>query len=643
MKIVKRDGRIVEYDSDKIRIAISKANKEVSEECMVSSRDIENIIKHIEKIRKKRMLVEDIQDIIEEKLMGLGKYELAKRYIIYRYTRALVRKANTTDETILSLIKNTDKQPIEQRTNRNMKMAATQRDLIAGEISKDIAKRMLIPEKIAIAHNERSIYFHDLDYFLQPIINRCLINIGDMLDNGTVMNEKYIETPKSFQVACTVMTQIIALVASGQYGGQSIDTKHLGKYLRASYEKYKSNLEAKYLNILSSEQIEEMVQDRVKEELTAGVQTIQYQINTLMTTSGKPPFVTLFLNLDDEDEYIEENTCIIEEILRQRIEGIKDKNRKYVSLEFPKLVYVLSENNLNESSKYYRITKLAVECSLKQGYPHYISAKRMRESFKNNVFSPIGTREILPLWKDEKNKYSFTGRFSQGTVSLNLPQIALEAERDLEKFWILLDERLALCFEALMCRHYSLLGTSSDISPVHWQYGAIARLEPGEKIDKYLKDGYSTLCLSYVGLYEVTKIMTGKSHIHEEGNEFAISLMQKLKSTCEKWTQDTHLAFSLYATSDRIIAKEFAAYDRETYGKQRDITDKEAYTDSYHVAEKQITIDEKLKAESEFEKISSGGGISIILIENEDIQMIAEILQKAYNSVRYFELKKYEI
>jgi len=642
MKIVKRDGRIVEYDSDKIRIAINKANKEVTEECMVSSKEIESIIKYIEKLRKKRMLVEDIQDIIEEKLMGLGKYELAKRYIIYRYTRALVRKANTTDETILSLIKNSDRQTVEQRTNRNMKMAATQRDLIAGEISKDIAKRILIPEKISIAHNERSIYFHDLDYFLQPIINRCLINIGDMLDNGTVMNEKIIETPKSFQVACTVMTQIIALVASGQYGGQSIEIKYLGKYLRASYEKYKSSLEAKYMSVLSGEQIEEMAQDRVKEELTAGVQTIQYQINTLMTTSGKPPFVTLFLNLDDEDEYIQENARIIEEILKQRIEGIKDKSGNHVSLEFPKLVYVLSNNNLNKDSQYYNITKLAIESSLKQGYPHYISAKKMRENNKNNVFSPIGTREILPLWKDEKNKYSFIGRFSQGTVSLNLPQIALEVNGNIEKFWLLLEERLALCFEALMCRHYSLLGTSSDISPVHWQYGAIARLEPGEKIDRYLKEGFSTLCLGYVGLYEVTKIMTGESHMQEEGKKFAIELMKKLKNTCEKWTQDTHLAFSLYATSDRIIAKEFVAHDREMYGNQKDITDKETYTDSYHITDSHITMKEKLEIESEFENMSTGGGISIIQITNEDVEKVNEILEKAYNSVQYFEIKKCE-
>lgn len=642
MKIVKRDGRIVEYDSDKIRIAINKANKEVPEECMVSAREIENIIKYIEKLRKKRMLVEDIQDIIEEKLMGFGKYELAKRYIIYRYTRALVRKANTTDETILSLIKNSNKEIIEQRTNRNIHMAATQRDLIAGETSKDIAKRMLIPEKISKAHNERSIYFHDLDYFLQPVINRCLINIEDMLDNGTVMNEKYIESPKSFQVACTVMTQIIALVASGQYGGQSIETNVLGKYLRKSYEKYKSNLETKYSACLSKEQIEEMAKDRTKEELTAGVQTIQYQINTLMTTSGKPPFVTLFLNLQEDDEYIEENSSIIEEILKQRIQGAKDKNGNYVGLEFPKLVYVLSENNLSEDSKYYHITQLAIECSVKHGYPHYISAKKMKANYKNNIFSVIGAREILPLWKDEKNKYKFAGRFSQGTVTLNLPQIALESDGDMQKFWGLLDQKLALCFEALMCRHYSLLGTSSDISPVHWQYGAIARLEAGEKIDKYLKDGYSTLCLSYVGLYEVTKLITGETHIQSEGKKFAINLMTKLKSTCEKWSKDTHLAFSLYGTSDRIIAKEFATYDRETYGKQKDITDKEAYTDSYHIVDDQATMDDKLLLESEFEKLSSGGGISIILIENQDIKSINQILEKAYNSVTYFELRKYK-
>ena len=642
MKIVKRDGRIVEYDSDKIRIAINKANKEVPEENMITTREIENIIKYIEKLRKKRMLVEDIQDIIEEKLMNLGKYELAKRYIIYRYTRALVRKANTTDETILSLIKNSDKDIIEQRTNRNIRMAATQRDLIAGEISKDIAKRMLIPEKISTAHAERNIYFHDLDYFLQPIINRCLINIKDMLDNGTVMNEKYIESPKSFQVACTVMTQIIALVASGQYGGQTIEVKHLGKYLRKSYEKFNASLEAKYSGNISKEQIEEMAKDRTREELVSGVQTIQYQINTLMTTSGKPPFVTLFLDLESGNEYADENACIVEEILRQRIQGAKDKNGEYVSLEFPKLVYVLSENNLSENSKYYNITKLAIECSLKHGYPHYISAKKMKENYKNNVFSPIGTREILPLWKDEQNKYGFTGRFSQGTVTLNLPQIALLSEGDEQVFWQLLDERLALCFEALMCRHYSLLGTYSDISPVHWQYGAIARLQSGEKIDKYLKNGYSTLCLGYVGLYETTKIMTGKSHAQENGKEFAIELMKKLKDICEKWSRDTHLAFSLYGTSDRIIAKEFVNYDREIYGKQKGITDKEEYTDSYHITEKQIAIDEKLAIESEFEKISSGGGISVIQIQEQEMQKINIILDKAYNSVQYFELRKWE-
>ncbi|MBQ8042598.1 MAG: anaerobic ribonucleoside-triphosphate reductase, partial [Clostridia bacterium] len=380
-----------------------------------------------------------------------------------------------------------------------------------------------------------------------------------------------------------------------------------------------------------------------KEELTAGVQTIQYQINTLMTTSGKPPFVTLFLNLEDEDEHLEENASIIQEILKQRIESIKDKSGKNTSLEFPKLIYVLSDNNLKPESKYHYITKLAIECSLKHGYPHYISSKKMKERYKENVFSPIGTREILPLWKDEKNKYTFVGRFSQGTVSLNLPQIAIESEKDEEQFWNLLDERLSLCFEALMCRHHSLLGTNSDISPVHWQYGAIARLEPGEKIDKYLKDGYSTLCLGYIGICETTKYMKGVDHIQPEGKEFAMRLMKKLKDTCDKWQQDTKLAFQLYGTSDRIIAAEFVKKDREAYGKIKHITDKEEYTDSYHICEDcSLPTKEKLAIESEFEKFSSGGGISIIGLDENELENILETVKYAYDNIQYFELKKCE-
>ena len=479
MKIIKRDGREVDYDRSKIITAISKANAEVPEEERISPERIETIVEYIESRGRKRMLVEDIQDIIEQKLMAEGKFVLAKAYIIYRYTRELVRKANTTDESILSLIKNSNKDVMEENSNKNAIVASTQRDLIAGEVSKDLTRRILLPEKISKAHEEGVLHFHDADYFLQPIFNCCLINIGDMLDNGTVMNGKLIESPKSFQVACTVMTQIIAAVASSQYGGQSVDVRHLGKYLRKSYNKYKKAIKEEFGDTLSDDVEERMIQMRLRDELKSGVQTIQYQINTLMTTNGQSPFVTLFLNLDPNDEYVEENAMIIEEILRQRLEGIKNEKGVYVTPAFPKLIYVLDEHNCLKGGKYDYITKLAVRCSAKRLYPDYISAKKMRENYEGNVFSCMGCRSFLTPWKDENGNYKFEGRFNQGVVSLNLPQIGILAKGDEEKFWKLMDERLQLCYEALMCRHEALEGTLSDVSPIHWQYGAIARLKKG--------------------------------------------------------------------------------------------------------------------------------------------------------------------
>ena len=499
MKIIKRDGRAVEYNREKIEIAIEKANKEVRPRERATKEQIKEITKYIEELDKKRILVEDIQDIIEEKLMDFKKFELAKKYIVYRYTRALVRKKNTTDESILGLIKNTNKELMEENSNKNAIIASTQRDLIAGEVSKDLTKRILLPEKISKAHEEGVLHFHDADYFLQPIFNCCLINLGDMLDNGTVMNGKMIESPKSFQVACTVTTQIIAAVASGQYGGQSVEIKHLGKYLRKSFEKFKKELNEQYEGKLSEEMIIDIAKLRLKSELASGVQTIQYQINTLMTTNGQSPFVTLFLNLEKNDPYIEENAMIIEEILKQRYQGIKNEKGVYVTPAFPKLVYVLDEHNCLKGGKYDYLTKLAVKCSSKRLYPDYISAKKMRENYEGNVFSPMGCRSFLSPWKDENGNYKFEGRFNQGVVSINLPQIGIIADGDEEKFWKLIDERLELCHEALMCRHYALLGTVADTSPVHWRYGAIARLKQGEKIDKLLKGGYSTLSLGYIG------------------------------------------------------------------------------------------------------------------------------------------------
>ncbi len=545
MKVIKRDGRRVEYDRNKIVLAIQKANEEVEAHEKVSEEKIYNIVASIENRGFDEMQVEDIQDIIEQKLMAEKKYVLAKTYIIYRYTREMVRKANTTDESILSLIKNSNKDVMEENSNKNATVASTQRDLIAGEVSKDLTKRMLLPEKISKAHEEGVLHFHDADYFLQSIFNCCLINIGDMLDNGTVMNGKLIESPKSFQVACTVVTQIISAVASSQYGGQSVDIRHLGKYLRKSREKYKKHYMEKYKDQIPAGLMEQFIDDRLHDELRSGVQTIQYQINTLMTTNGQSPFVTLFLNLEKDDEYIEENAMIIEEILRQRLEGIKNEKGVFVTPAFPKLIYVLDEHNCLNGGKYDYITKLAVKCSSKRLYPDYISAKKMRENYEGNVFSCMGCRSFLSAWKDENGNYKWEGRFNQGVVSLNLPQIGLIARGDKELFWQLLEERLALCFEALMCRHYALEGTLSSVSPIHWQYGAIARLGKNETIDKLLHDGYSTISLGYIGLYEVTKLMTGVSHTEPEGLEFALKVMKRLRSATDTWKENTGIGFSI--------------------------------------------------------------------------------------------------
>ena len=538
MKVIKRDGRAVDFDQEKIRIAIKKANEEVKPRERATKEEIKEIINYIEELSKKRILVEDIQDIIEEKLMEIQRYELAKKYIVYRYTRALVRKQNTTDESILGLIRNENKELAEENSNKNTMLASTQRDYIAGEVSRDLTKRMLLPEKISKAHEEGILHFHDADYFVQPIFNCCLVDIGDMLDNGTVMNGKMIESPKSFQVACTVTTQIIAAVASNQYGGQSVDLIHLGKYLRKSYNKFKKDIEDKYGNKLKAEIIEDLVQTRLKSELKAGVQTIQYQINTLMTTNGQSPFVTLFLHLEKDDPYIKENAMIIEEVLRQRYQGIKNEKGIYITPAFPKLVYVLDEFNSLNGGDYDYLTKLAVKCSSKRMYPDYISAKKMRENYEGNVFSPMGCRSFLSPWKDEEGNYKFEGRFNQGVVSINLPQIGIVADGDEEKFWKLFDERLEICKEALMCRHYALLGTHSDISPIHWQYGALARLKKGEKIDKLLYGGYSTMSLGYIGIYELTKLVTGVSHTEPAGHDFAMKVMKHLQETAAKWKKD---------------------------------------------------------------------------------------------------------
>lgn len=640
MKVIKRDGREVTYDRNKIIIAIQKANDEVPINERISDEKIHGIVASIEKLGLNTLQVEEIQDMIEQKLMAERKFVLAKTYIIYRYQRQMIRKSNTTDESILGLIQQTNKYAMEENSNKNATVASTQRDLIAGEVSRDLTSRLLLPEKISKAHEDGVIHFHDADYFVQSIFNCCLINISDMLDNGTVMNGKMIESPKSFQVACTVMTQIIAAVASSQYGGQSVDIRHLGKYLRKTKEKFLHSYTEKFGDTLSAEAIEKLAQDRTMDELKSGVQTIQYQINTLMTTNGQSPFVTLFLNLREDDPYIDEVALIIEEILKQRIQGIKNESGVFVTPAFPKLIYVLDEHNCLKGGKYDYLTKLAVECSSKRMYPDYISAKKMRENYEGEVFSCMGCRSFLSPWKDENGNYKWEGRFNQGVVSLNLPQIGIIANGNEELFWELMEERLSLCFEALMCRHKALEGTLSDVSPIHWQYGAIARLKPGETIDSLLHGGYSTISLGYIGLYEVTKLMTGVSHTEPKGTEFALKVMRRLREACDTWKRNTGLGFGLYGTPAESLCYRFAEIDKRKFGIIKDVTDKGYYTNSYHVdVREKIDAFAKFTFESQFQNISSGGAISYVEIPNlrHNLPALEELVKFIYENIQYAE------
>ncbi len=642
MKIQKRDGRIVDYEAEKIVAAIKKANNEVDESERASDALINLILRDVEleTAQGKILTVEHIQDMIEERLVEHNKYTLSKKYIVYRYQRSLLRKSNTTDESILKLIRNENKELAEENSNKNTRLASTQRDYIAGEVSRDVTRRMLLPEHISLAHDNGVLHFHDADYFIQPIFNCCLINIQDMLDNGTSINGKMIESPKSFQVACTVTTQIIAAVASNQYGGQSVNIKHLGKYLRRSRDKFMRQLDEEFGDQMSKEDKDRVVALRVRDELKSGVQTIQYQINTLMTTNGQSPFVTLFLHIDETDPYVDETVEIIMEILRQRIEGTKNEKGVYVTPAFPKLVYVLDENNCLKGGKYDYVTELAAECSAKRMYPDYISAKKMRENYEGNVFSPMGCRSFLSPWKDENGAYKFEGRFNQGVVSLNLPQIGILAEGDEKRFWKLLDERLGLCFEALMCRHKALQGIPSDVSPIHWQYGAIARLKKGQTIDHLLTGGYSTISLGYIGLYELTYLMKGVSHTDPVGEEFALRVMKYLKETTARWKKETNIGFALYGTPAESLCYRFARIDREKFGDIPNVTDKGYYTNSYHVdVREKIDAFRKFAFESRFQNLSLGGAISYVEIPNltNNIDAVKEVIKYIYDNIQYGE------
>ncbi len=640
MKVQKRDGRIVPYDAEKIRIAIQKANAVVEAGERASAGRIEGIIRHVEEEAGDVMAVEAIQDMIEEQLVKHNKYALAKKYMIYRYQRALLRKSNTTDESILKLIRNENKEVAEENSNKNPRLASIQRDYIAGEVSRDVTKRLLLPENIALAHEDGVLHFHDADYFIQPIFNCCLIDLENMLDHGIVMNGKLIEPPKSFQVACIVTTQIIASVASNQYGGQSVAVKHLAKYLRRSRLKYERELKSEFSGKIGEAELERVVEIRLQDELRSGVQTIQYQINTLMTTNGQAPFVTLFLEIDPEDAYVEENVKIIREILNQRIQGIKNEQGVYVTPAFPKLVYVLDECNCLKGGEYDPVTRLAVQCSAKRMYPDYISAKKMRENYEGNVFSCMGCRSFLSPWKGRDGRYKWEGRFNQGVVSINLPQIGILARRDEGKFWELLNGRLELCREALMCRHKALLGTLSDVSPIHWQYGAIARLEKGQAIDPYLKGGYSTLSLGYIGVYEMTYLVKGVSHTSPEGKCFALQVMRHMKEAVDRWRAESGLGFSLYGTPAESLCYRFARIDREKYGRIENVTDKGYYTNSYHIdVREKVNAFDKFLFESEFQDISTGGAISYVEIPNmaNNLEALETMVRYIYGHIQYAE------
>ncbi|MEE1072280.1 MAG: anaerobic ribonucleoside-triphosphate reductase [Cellulosilyticum sp.] len=638
MQIIKRDGNQVAFDETKIYEAILKAMKYGSG--IVDEKIARKIAQEIHMIVSKfpaSPTIFQIETYVYLKLIENGQELTAKAYEGYRAIQAFKRETNTTDHSILGLIDLTNEEVMNENSNKNAMMASTQRDLIAGEVSKDISRRKKLPARIVQAHDEGVLHFHDMDYFMQSIFNCCLINIKDMLDNGTVINGRMIESPKSFQVACTVMTQIIAQVASSQYGGQSVDIRHLGKYLRRSREKYKILLEDTIEDVV---QREKAVEALLKKELQSGVQTIQYQINTLMTTNGQSPFVTLFLNIEEDDEYVEEVVLIVKEILAQRLEGIKNEKGIYTTPTFPKLIYVLHEHNALEGGKYDEVTELAAACSAKRLYPDYISAKEMRKIYEGNVFSCMGCRSFLSPWKDENGEYKFEGRFNQGVVSLNLPQIGIVANGNEEVFWELLDNRLELCYEALMCRHKALLGTLSDESPIHWQHGAIARLKKGEKIDKLLMNGYSTISLGYIGLYEVTKVMTGVSHTDPKGEAFALKVMHRMAEATKQWKEETGLGFGLYGSPAESLCYRFAKIDRMKFGEIKDITDKGYYTNSYHVdVREEIDAFSKLIFESQFQPISTGGCISYIEIPpvQHNLDALKQLINFIYHNIQYAE------
>ena len=646
MKIVKRDGHTVDYDKSKIEIAIEKANNEVNDNEKISHEQINQIIKYIEGLKKKRILVEDIQDIIEQKLMEFDKYTLAKIYITYRYTRELVRKANTTDQTIKELIEGENEYWNNENSNKNADLVTTQRDYLAGITSTDITRRFLLPDEIVKAHDEGIIHFHDADYFAQNALHNCeLINLEDMLQNGTVINNVKIDKPHRFITAATIATQIILAVTSSSYGGATVSLTHLAPFVRSSYEKYYN----KYIQRgFSVEDANKYATEDTDKEIEDGVQTFNYQVNSMTNTNGQAPFLSVCMYLGETDEYKEELAKIIEEFLKQRIVGFKNEKGVYVTPAFPKLLYVLEEDNIHKDSKYYYLTELAAKCTAKRMVPDYISEKKMLEykidkNGNGNCYPCMGCRSFLTPYVDPKtNKPKYYGRFNQGVVTINLPDVALSSEKDFDKFWQIFDERLELCHKALQIRHKRLANVTSDVAPILWQYGALARLKKGESIHELLHHGYSTISLGYAGLYECVKYMTGNSHTDNgDGKDFALKIMKHLVESCNKWKAEEDIDYSVYGTPIESTTYKFAKCLKDRFGKIKGITDRNYITNSYHVPVfEEIDAFTKLKLESEFQQLSPGGAISYIETPNlqNNIEAVLSVIDFIYNNIMYAEL-----
>ena len=649
MRIIKRSGVEVTFDLSKIVAAVEKANAEVLEKDQLSSEQIKQIAKNVQALCKKAkyaLNVEEIQNLVEDELMKAGSFEIARKYITYRYKRALIRKSNSTDQQILSLIECNNEEVKQENSNKNPIVNSVQRDYMAGEVSKDITKRFLLPDDVVKAHEQGIIHFHDADYFAQHMHNCCLVNLEDMLQNGTVISETMIEKPKSFSTACNVATQIIAQVASSQYGGQSITLSHLAPFVEVSRQKLIKEVEQEFNDQhieASKEQIEAIAEMRVKKEIKKGCQMIQYQVVTLMTTNGQAPFVTVFMYLNEvpEGRIRDDLALIIEEMLHQRILGVKNEKGVYITPAFPKLIYVLEENNIVPGSKYYYLSELAAKCTAKRLVPDYISEKVMKEMKEGNCYPCMGCRSFLSPYQNETGAYQFYGRFNQGVVTLNLVDVACSSGQDMDKFWKILDERLELCYRALMCRHKRLLGTPSDVAPILWQYGGLARLKKGEVIDKLLFNGYSTISLGYAGLCECVRYMTGQPHTTEEGSAFGLAVMKKFNDACDECKKQTTIGFSVYGTPLESTTYKFAKCLQNRFGIIPGVTDKNYITNSYHVhVTEPIDAFSKLTFESKFQKLSPGGAVSYVEVPNlqNNIPAVLALMKHIYESIMYAEL-----